>query len=64
MQVIIINKHYMPWAFKSVQAAKPFISKDKEKDYFIKKVNNKKVRIYCPYNCSDCKNINCQYRRA
>ena len=63
MQVIIINKHYMAWGFKDIKAAKPFIAKDKRKDYFIKKVEGQKVRIYCPYNCWNCKNINCKYRR-
>ena len=63
MQVIIINKHYVPWEFESVQAAMSFISKDKEKDYFTKEINGKKVRVYCPYDCLDCRNINCKYRR-
>ena len=63
MEVIIINKHYMTWAFKSVQTARPFISKDKRKDYFTKKVDGKFVRIYCHHDCWDCKNINCKFRR-
>lgn len=63
MKVIIINKHYMTWSFRSVKDAKPFIDKDKRKNYFIKKIDGQKVRVYCPYDCPDCKNINCQYRR-
>ena len=62
MQVIIINKDFGAWSFRSIKAAKPFILKNKEKDYFVKRIDGQSVRVYCCYNCCSCKNINCKYK--
>jgi len=46
MQTKLINKQGTVWTFSSVETAKPFIKKDRFRNYETEIKNRKKIRIY------------------